>query len=50
MEENVRHGHIYVQLMKQHKSEIEQITRYSLKTDQQNDASSYTFLQNFSGQ
>ena len=38
-----------IQLMKQHVSQNEQITRYSLKTDLQKDASFYVFSPNFSG-
>ena len=47
--QNVRNGHIYIQLMQQHMSLNEQITRYSLKTDLQNDASFYAFSPKFSG-
>ena len=32
MKENARNGHIYVQLMKQHMTLNEQITRYLIKT------------------
>ena len=32
MKENVRNGHIYIQLMKQNMTENERITRYLLKT------------------
>ena len=32
MKENIRNGHIYIQLMKQHMTKNEDITRYLLKT------------------